>query len=123
MSDAGTQAYVKALDAQIFKDIGTGATAATLVTPVGVPGAILSGVGLTTSLGSAATDSDFLFQAIKNSSQIGATEFFVKVLGHTPAAAARFVALIDLTGGWDSFTNRVKLDLFEIKPIESKDAK
>jgi len=38
MNDPATQAYVKALDAQVFKDIGEGTTLGSLVTPVGVPG-------------------------------------------------------------------------------------
>ena len=115
-SDPATKAYVKALDAQVFKDINTGSTMATLITPTGVLGTALAGTGLATSVGSAFTDSDVLHQTIKNASQMGAAEFFVKVLGHTESAAGRFVALIDLSGGWDAFTKRVKLDLLEIKP-------
>ncbi|MEY4727038.1 MAG: hypothetical protein RLZ36_1665 [Pseudomonadota bacterium] len=49
MSDAGTQAYVKALDAQVFKDIGAGATAGTLVTPVGVGARVLMALGFAAS--------------------------------------------------------------------------
>jgi filamentous hemagglutinin len=115
-SDPATQAYIKALDAQVFKDINTGSTMATLLTPTGIPGAILTYTGLVTSVGSAFTDSDPLHQTVKNASQFGATEFFTKVLGHSASAAARFVSMIDLSGGWDAFTNRVKLDVLEIKP-------
>ena len=111
MSDPGTKAYVKALDAQVFKDIGMGATAGMLVTPVGVAGRVLSGLGLTASIGSALTDSTLIDEALKNASQGGATKFFTDVLGHTPSAAARAVALIDLSGGWDAFVARLKADL------------
>ncbi|MGE0350437.1 hypothetical protein [Hydrogenophaga sp.] len=41
MADPSSQAYVKALDKQVFKDIGKGATVGSLVTPVGVPGRCL----------------------------------------------------------------------------------
>lgn len=44
-NDPNTQAYIKALDQQAFKDIATGATAGTLVTPVGVGGRVLFWLG------------------------------------------------------------------------------
>jgi filamentous hemagglutinin len=114
-SDPGTQAYIKALDGKIFKDMSTGVNYATLVTPVGAPGAILAGVGIAASIGSAATDSTAIDELLKNGSQLSATKFFTEVLGHTPAAAARAVALIDLSGGWDAFVQRLKTDFGDDK--------
>jgi len=109
-SDPGTQAYIKALDGKIFKDMSTGVNYAMLVTPVGVPGAILAGTGFVASIGSAATDSTPLDEALKYGSQKGAEKFFTDILGHTPGAAIRAVVLIDLAGGWNAFVNRVKVD-------------
>uniref|UniRef100_UPI002FC89DFC hemagglutinin repeat-containing protein n=1 Tax=Hydrogenophaga sp. TaxID=1904254 RepID=UPI002FC89DFC len=124
MSDPASQAYVKALDAQIFKDIGTGATAASLVTPVGVPGVLLALVGAGASVGEAAL-SDSVAETstdkfIEEVSEIGATSVFEKILGHTPAAAARAAALINLAGGWEAFRERVKIDLLGIKTNETQ---
>ncbi len=42
--------------------------------------------------------------------------FFEEILSHTPGASARASALINLSGGWDAFVNRVKIDLLGIKP-------
>lgn len=124
LNDPGTQAYVKALDQQVFKDIGTGATAASLITPVGIPGATLTGVGLVAAAGSVAVSDSPIGtlrdEVIKETLESGAERFFRNVLGHTPAAAARAAALINLSGGWDAFTERVKIDLLGVKPDESK---
>ena len=124
MSDAGTRAYVKALDQQVFKDIGTGATAGTLVTPVGAVAGVLFWVGAAASGGQAAM-SDAPFnegrdEAMKALSEKGGAIVFEELLGHTPGAAARASALINLTGGWDAFVNRVKIDVFGMKSSETK---
>ena len=107
---------MKAMDAQVFKDISTEANYATLVATGGLPGALAAGTGLVASVGSAFTDSSALNEALKLGSQKGAEKFFTEILGHTPAAAARAVALIDLSGGWDSFSNRVKIEVLGIQP-------
>ena len=107
-SDPASKAYVKALDAQIFKDIGKGATAAGLVFPTGAIGATLFATGAFSSLGSALTDSSFAHEAGKFVAQNGAEAFFREVLGHGPGVAARAASLIDLTGGWDSFVQRAR---------------
>lgn len=124
LNDPGTQAYVKALDQQVLKDIGKGATLASLVTPVGAGGAVLSGVGLIASGGQAAMSEkpvqEGFNELLKAASEKGGVVFFEKVLEHTPANAARAVALINLSGGWDAFVNRMKIDLFEIKPDDTK---
>jgi filamentous hemagglutinin len=124
MSDAGTRAYVKALDQQVFKDIGTGATAATLVTPTGAAAKVLFWLGAAASGGQAAM-SDAPFnegrdEAMKALSEKGGAIVFEELLGHTPGAAARASALINLTGGWDAFVSRVKIDLFGMKSSETK---
>jgi filamentous hemagglutinin len=113
MTDPGTQAFVKALDAQVFKDISTGVNYGLIATPVGVPGRVLAATGVMASAGSAMTDSSAVDEALKYGSQYGATRFFTDVLQHTPAAAARAVAIIDLTGGWDAFVARIKKDFGE----------
>jgi filamentous hemagglutinin len=124
MNDAGTRAYVKALDQQVFKDIGTGATAATLATPLGAAGRVLFWLGAAASGGQAATSDkptetgfDEFMKAV---SEKGGAKVFEEVLGHTPGAAARASALINLAGGWDAFVNRVKIDLFGMKPNDAK---
>ncbi|WP_439115692.1 hemagglutinin repeat-containing protein, partial [Hydrogenophaga sp.] len=124
MSDSATQAYVRALDQKVFKDIGTGATLGSLVTPVGVPGAVLGLVGLAAGGGGAAlserpTEAAF-DESLKVASEKGGEKFFTEVLGHTPGAAARASALIELSGGWDAFVNRVKIDVFGMKPNDTK---
>ena len=111
------------MDAQVFKDISKGANYATLVATGGVPGALAAGTGLVASVGSAFTDSSVLNEALKFGSQKGAEKFFTEVLGHTPGAAARAVALIDLSGGWDAFTNRVKVEILGIQSEKKGDAK
>jgi filamentous hemagglutinin len=57
---------------------------------------------------------------MKAASEKGGAKFFEEVLGHTPGAASRASALINLTGGWDAFVNRVKIDLFGMNPNDTK---
>lgn len=124
MSDPASQAYVKALDQKVFKDIGTGVTAATFLTPTGAAAKVLFWLGAAASGGQAAM-SDAPFnegrdEAMKALSEKGGAIVFEELLGHTPGAAARASALINLTGGWDAFVNRVKIDLFGMKSSETK---
>ena len=124
MSDAGTQAYVQALDQQVFKDIGTGATVGTLATPVGVGARVLFLLGVGGSAGQIAlsdrpTEAAF-DEAMKMASEKGGEVFLQEVLGHTPSAAARAAALINLSGGWDAFVNRAKVELFGMRSDDSK---
>ncbi|MBL5980374.1 hemagglutinin repeat-containing protein [Comamonas sp. NyZ500] len=114
-SDPGTQAYIKAMDAQIFKDISTGANYATLMTPAGASGQTLAAVGLVASAGSAFTDSNALDELLKYGSQKGGEKLFVDILGHTPANAARAIAIIDLSGGWSAFVERFKVDILGMR--------
>lgn len=115
---------MKALDQQVFKDMGTGAASATLATPLGVAGRVLFWVGAGASGGQAATSDKFtetaFDEAMKAASEKGGEKFFSEVLGHTPGAAARASALINLTGGWDAFVNRVKVDVFGMKSDDTK---
>ena len=108
----------------MLKDIGTGATAGSLVTPVGVGARVLFLLGISASSGQVVT-SDKPFEtgrdeALKAVTEKGAEAFFIEVLGHTPGAAARATALISLSGGWDSFVNRLKVDLLGIKQDDSQ---
>jgi filamentous hemagglutinin len=114
-SDPGTKAYIKAMDAQIFKDISTGANYATLMTPAGASGQTLAAVGLVASAGSAFTDSNALDELLKYGSQKGGEKLFVDILGHTPANAARAIAIIDLSGGWSAFVERFKVDILGMR--------
>jgi filamentous hemagglutinin len=124
VSDPASQAYIRALDAQIFKDMDKAATVGTLVTPIGVPGAVLTAVGLLASGGQVATSDKptdvAIDEAVKEISELGAVRFFEKVLGHTSSAAARASALINLGGGWDAFSERVRVELLGMKSDEKK---
>ena len=122
LTDPSTKAFAAASYAQFFKDASEGVNYATLFSP---PGAIryLAIAGGTASLGSAMTDSSIINELLKYGSQEGATKLFTNILGHSPSAAARAVAAIDLQGGWDAFVNRVKIDLLEIKPTTAGGAK
>jgi filamentous hemagglutinin len=124
LSDPGTKAYIKALDQQVFKDIGTGATAGTMATPVGTGAGVLFWLGAAASIGQSVssetpgkTASD---EALKVMAEKGGEKFFTEILGHTPGAAARATALINLAGGWDAFVNRLKIDIFGVKSDEAK---
>lgn len=115
MSDPDTQAYVKALDAQVFKGIGRGATLGIVAFSTGVVAATLGGVGLIASAGEAFTGSTLTDQSLNELSQRGGQWFFENVLRYPPAAATRSVAMIALAGGWDSFVARLKTDLFGVE--------
>jgi filamentous hemagglutinin len=123
-SDPATQAYIKALDQQIFKDIGTGATGGTLVTPVGAAGRVLFWLGAGTTTGQVVMSESPTEQArhetVKAMSQKGAEIFFREVLLYPASAAARAIALIELAGGWDSFVNRVEVDLLGVENDSKK---
>jgi filamentous hemagglutinin len=124
MSDPGTKAYVRALDPQIFKDIGTGATIGTLVGPSGIPVTIFAVTGAGAAVGETALSKDpgttGFDKGIEMLSEVGAQTLLEKVLGYTPAAAARAAALINLAGGWEAFRERVKSNLLGIKSDEKK---
>ena len=115
MSDAGTQAYVRALDAQVFKDISKGVNIGTLLIPGGPTAQVLGATGLAASAGSAVTDSDGTTEILKAISQMTFQQFMQKVLLHSSNATARAAALIDLGGGWDKFVNRVKIDFLSME--------
>ncbi len=124
MTDPATRAYTKALDAQVFKDIGTGATAGTLATPVGAGARVLFWLGASASVGQVATSprptDTAIDETLKMISEKGGEKFFTEVLGHTPGAAARTAALINLSGGWDAFVSRLTINLMEVKSYESQ---
>jgi filamentous hemagglutinin len=125
MSDAGTRAYVKALDKGVFSGIGTGATIASLVTPVGAAATVLFWVGAAASGGQVAMSDKPVDAAWdefwKAASEKGGEKFFTEILGHTPSAAARATALINLSGGWDAFVNRVKVDFLGARSDDPKE--
>ncbi len=109
---------------QAFKEIGTAATAGTLVTPVGVGGTVLFWLGAGASAGQVAM-SDVKFdttrdEVLKALSEKGGEAFFRDILGHTPGASARATAIVNLSGGWDAFVVRFKTDVLGIKTNEAK---
>jgi len=111
MSDAGTQAYVKALDKKVMDDINTAATVGTIVAPVGVAGSIAGYVGPATSLISGLISDEGLAAAFKEGLQFGAAKYLNGVYKFTEAAANRLVAAIDLAGGWQAFVDRASEEL------------
>lgn len=124
ISDQATQAYVRALDQQVLKGIGTGATVGSLVNPLGAGGQVLFWLGAAVSTGLVAISNSpyetARDEALKAASEKGGESFFKDVLGHTPGAAARAAALIELSGGWDAFVSRLKTDLLGVTSDDSK---
>ena len=104
--------------------VGTGATFASLIAPVGLPGAVLTVVGaaagLTEAVMSEKPTEAVSDEVMKTASGKGGEVIFKEVLGHTPGAAARASALIELSGGWDAFVNRVKIDLLGMTPNDTQ---
>lgn len=76
--------------------------------------------GTAASVGSVLTDGSLLNEIIKAGSQAGAEKLFTDVLGHTPSTAARAVALIELSGGWDAFVERVRIDILGLPVQETR---
>lgn len=64
------------------------------------------------------TDSSLMDELIKLRSQELAKKFIKDVLLHSSNTAARINALIDISGGWDAFANRVESDIIEKKNEE-----
>ena len=106
MSDAGTRAYVKALDKKVMDDINAAATVGTIVAPVGVVGSMAGYVGPATSLVSGLISDQGLEAAFKEGLQFGAAKYLNQVYKFTEAAANRLVSVIDLNGGWQAFVDR-----------------
>ncbi len=81
---------------------------------------VLSVLGIGASIGQSATSDEKWNTArdefLKAVAEKGGAVFFEEILSHTPGASARASALINLSGGWDAFVNRVKIDLLGIKP-------
>lgn len=105
-SDPGTQAYLKALDAQVFKDINTGATLATIVSPVGVVGGIAAVVGPLTSISAGFVEGVSGAVAAKELLQFAVAQYLTKVYGLADVIALRVTAVVDLAGGWQAFIDR-----------------
>jgi hypothetical protein len=108
MSDAGTRAYVQALDKKVMDDINTAATVGAIVAPVGVAGAIVGIVGPLSSIASGAIDGDVGTAGAKELLQLGASQYLRKVYGFADAVVNRITATIDLAGGWQAFIDRAK---------------
>ncbi|WP_157077167.1 hypothetical protein [Curvibacter delicatus] len=111
MSDAGTQAYVRALDKKVMDDINTAATVGTIVAPVGVVGTIAGYVGPTTSLISGLISDQGLAAAFKEGLQLGAAKYLSNVYKFSEALSNRLVAAVDLAGGWQAFVDRTMSEL------------
>lgn len=90
----------------VIDDINKGATAVTLISPVGVAGAIAGVLGPTTSLISGAVDRKPISAGVKETIQFAAIQYMTKVYGIGEAAANRIAAVVDATGGWQAFVDR-----------------
>jgi hypothetical protein len=106
MSDAGTQAYVKALDEQIMDDMNNAAAVTTVVSPIGVAGNIAGVLGPVTSIASGIIADEKLAAVFKEGLQAGTTKYLMGVHKFSEDIAKRFVASVDLAGGWQGFVAR-----------------
>jgi hypothetical protein len=111
MNDAGTRAYVKALDKKIMDDINTASTVGAILTPVGVAGAIMGIIGPLSSIASGAIDGDVGTAGAKELLQLGASQYLSKVYGLADAVVNRLTATVDLAGGWQAFIDRAKQEV------------
>ena len=107
MGDAGTQAYVKALDKKVMDDINTAATVGTIVAPMGVAGTLAGLMGPATSIVSGLLEDKAWSAIFKEGTQIAAEEYLKGVYKFPAELAKRFVAGIDLAGGWQAFVGRI----------------
>jgi filamentous hemagglutinin len=108
MSDAGTQAYVKAIDLNIVKNIGNATDAAIVLNPVGAVGIVGGAVGSSVALAYGIHE-DSIGEAITAEAlQYGSIQYMKRVYKLTEAMAVRAVAHIDLAGGWDAFVERTQ---------------
>jgi hypothetical protein len=92
----------------VFKDIGTGATVGTLVTPMGVAGALLAVLGPLTSVAAGAAEDKFGTATSKELLQFTAVQYLTKVYRLSDATVNRLIATVDLAGGWQAFIDRMK---------------
>jgi len=95
----------------VFKDINTGSTVATLVTPTGVAGGILAVLGPLTSVAAGAAEDKFGTAASKELLQFSAAQYLSKVYGLSDAIVNRLTATVDLAGGWQAFIDRMNLEM------------
>ena len=107
MSDNETQAYVKALDKKILEDLNTGANLLALASPTSLAGAIAGTASPVTSVVLGHLDGEPDKAGLKELSQVTASQYLQKIYGLTNGAATRITALIDLTGGWQRFVDRI----------------
>jgi filamentous hemagglutinin len=111
MKDSATQAYVNALDAQVFKDINTAATLSVVLrNPTGAAGVGLSVTGPMTSIVAGLIEGNELSAASKEALQVVVTKY-LKFQGLTDAVINRVVGTVDLAGGWQAFIDRAKKNL------------
>lgn len=103
--------YVKALDAQVFKDINTGATVATLAVPVGAVGNMLAALGPASSVAAGYVEGKTGTTVSKEILQLAAAQYLSRVYGLGDAVVNRITATVDLAGGWQAFIDRVKNEL------------
>jgi filamentous hemagglutinin family protein len=111
MTDPGTTAYVRALDAQVFKDINTGGTVATLAFPIGPIGNMLAALGPASSVAAGYVEEKPGTAVSKELLQLAAAQYLSKVHGLGDAVVNRITATIDLAGGWQAFIERSKAAL------------
>ena len=109
-SDPATQAYVNALDAQVFKDINTSLTVAAVAAPV-IVGGIAGILGPLTSLAAGATEGQFTTAEAKELLQYAVAQYLTRIYVLGSSAVTRITSLVDLSGGWQSFVDRAKSSL------------
>jgi hypothetical protein len=111
MNDAGTRAYVKALDKKIMDDINTASTVGAILTPVGVVGNIAGYLGPLTSVILGMISDEGLKSAFKEGLQAGAAKYLNFTYKFSEALSNRIVAAVDLAGGWQAFLDRASEEL------------
>ncbi|MDP5008939.1 MAG: hemagglutinin repeat-containing protein, partial [Glaciimonas sp.] len=120
MSDPQTAAFMKVMQKKSLDEINTGATVATIISPIGVFGTIAAIVGTATSIGSGLV-SDTTGQATaKEIGQAAAQKYLESVYGLPAAAAVRITALVDLAGGWSALVSRANDEIQEKKNANTK---
>ena len=115
MADPGTQAYLKAVDKMIVKDIGAGSTLAAVLLPAGVVGGVASVIGPITSVTVGMMEDQSLKAIFKEGLQAAAGLYIQKIYGFTKELSTRVVGLVDSAGGWEAFVDRVQVEIAKDK--------
>jgi filamentous hemagglutinin len=113
MSDAGTQAYVKAVDIDILKKIGVAANLVILKNPVGTVGNTSSFIGSAAGIAGGVIEDSLPEAAGTEVLEYAAEMYLRKVYSLPKSVAVRAITAIDMAGGWDAFVTRTSNYLFD----------